>query len=118
MSFLRDKDLPDVSDLKEALPIVRRRDRLKPFIFGGSLIAIGSMLLRVKPSVGQVPDPKPYGTSGRNRLRRRMAHRVRDGAASFAPTNVTDQIGKSLVLGGTSLLVARVLDEYLGPEED
>jgi hypothetical protein len=117
MPLLRKSDLPDAQDLKDALPIVRSRDRLKPFLIGAGLLTAGAMLLRVKPEFGQVPDPRPYGRTANGRLRKGFAHRVRDGAATFAPSNLTDQLGKSLLMGGTAMLVARVLDEYLGPEE-
>jgi predicted phage tail protein len=33
---------------------------------------------------------------------------------AFAPTNVTDSLGRSLILGGVALLLARVLDEVAG----
>jgi len=33
---------------------------------------------------------------------------------TFAPSNVTDSIGRSLMLGGVALLLARALDEIAG----
>jgi hypothetical protein len=30
---------------------------------------------------------------------------------AFAPSNITDSLGRSLILGGAALLIARVLDE-------
>lgn len=118
MPLLRKSDLPDTDDLIDALPMVKRRDRVKPIVFGCSLLAVGSLLLRASPNVGNVPDPKPYGSSARRSKRRRAAERLRDASASFAPTNLTDQLGKSLIMGGTALLVARMMDEYVGPGGD
>lgn len=118
MPLLRRSDLPDMDDVTDALPIIKKRDRVSPFFFGGALLAVGSLLLRASPNIGNVPDPKPYGSSARRSKRRRAAERVRDASASFAPTNLTDQLGKSLMLGGTALIVARLMDEYVGPGGD
>ena len=40
--------------------------------------------------------------------------RVLNSFLAFAPSNVTDSLGRSLLLGGAALLVARVLDEAAG----
>lgn len=88
--------------------------RLLPLAYAGGLLAIGAALLIAKPRVGHVPQPNQMGTSPRRSRWRRAAQRGRDGVQAFAPVNVTDSVGRSLLLGGAALLLARVLDELSG----
>ena len=46
--------------------------------------------------------------------RRRAARKSRDVVAPFAPGNVTDSIGRSLMVGGVALALTRLLDEMSG----
>ena len=86
-------------------------ERLTPLLYAGGLIGIGAALLWSKPSLGHVPTPA-LTKEGKNPSRsRRVARRGRDAVGSLAPTNVTDSLGRSLVLGGVALMLARLLDE-------
>ncbi|MBY6003463.1 hypothetical protein KUV62_06075 [Salipiger bermudensis] len=103
-------NLPTLSN--KALPA--SRDRLMPVAYAGGLLAIGAALLIAKPRLGHVPPPNRMGDGPRRSRLRRAAQRGRDGVQAFAPTNVTDSLGRSLILGGVALLLARVLDEVAG----
>ncbi|MCA0964219.1 hypothetical protein [Salipiger bermudensis] len=103
-------NLPSLSH--KALPA--SRDRLMPVAYAGGLLAVGAVLLIAKPRFGQVPPPNRMGDGPRRSRLRRIAQRGRDGIQTFAPTNVTDSLGRSLILGGIALLLARVLDEVAG----
>ncbi|EEX16583.1 hypothetical protein CSE45_4085 [Citreicella sp. SE45] len=102
--------LPTVS----AKPLPARRDRLLPVAYAGGMLAIGAALLVAKPKFGHVPQPNRMGDGPRLSRWRRAAQRGRDGVQTFAPANVTDSIGRSLMLGGVALLLARALDEIAG----
>lgn len=97
----------------DALP-ASRRERLAPVVFAGGLLAIGAMLIKAKPRIGHVPTPKQFGDLPRRSRARRAAQTTRDHIEPFAPTNVTDSIGRSLMLGGAALLLTRLLDEAAG----
>ncbi|MBE9638238.1 hypothetical protein IQ782_15400 [Salipiger pacificus] len=106
--------LPALRDrLGDALP-ASRRDRLAPIVFAGGLLAIGALLIKAKPRIGHVPQPKQFGDLPRRSRARRAALTTRDHVAPFAPTNVTDSLGRSLMLGGAALLLTRLLDEAAG----
>lgn len=91
------------------------RDRVAPVAYAGGMLAIGALLVAAKPKIGHVPDPRQAGEVPTRGMFRRAARAGRDSVSVFAPTNVTDSIGRSLLLGGTALLVARLLDEVAGP---
>ncbi|WP_353474459.1 hypothetical protein PVT71_21150 [Salipiger sp. H15] len=99
--------------LGDALPATRR-ERLAPIVFAGGLLAIGAVLLKAKPRIGHVPAAKQFGDLPRRSRARRMAQTTRDHIEPFAPVNVTDAIGRSLMLGGVALLLTRLLDEAAG----
>ena len=102
------------------LPYVRSRTRpvdsarLLPLAYAGGLLAIGAALLIAKPRIGHVPPPVQMGSAPRSSRWRRAAQKGRDGIQAFAPVNVTDSLGRSLILGGAALLLARLLDELSG----
>lgn len=100
-------------DYLPALP-ARRRERLLPFLYAGGMLVLGAVLLAAKPRLGQVPAPDRMGDAPRRSRLRRAAQVGRDNVGVFAPSNLTDSIGRSLLLGGTALLVARALDEMTG----
>ncbi|WP_373355887.1 hypothetical protein [Pseudoroseicyclus sp. CXY001] len=94
-----------------------REERLVPLAYAGGMLAIGAALLLARPGIGEVPEASPLGHAPRRGRLRRAAHWARDGLQSFAPTNVTDSLGRSLVIGGAALLLTRLLDEVAGPED-
>ncbi|ANT62151.1 MULTISPECIES: hypothetical protein [Roseobacteraceae] len=99
--------------VNDALP-ASRRERLAPMLFAGGLLAIGAALLKAKPRIGHVPEPRQFGDLPRRSKARRAALTSRDHVAAFAPTNVTDSLGRSLMIGGAALLLTRLLDEAAG----
>ncbi|MAC78745.1 MAG: hypothetical protein CML66_11860 [Rhodobacteraceae bacterium] len=105
--------VPDT--IRDRLP-VSREERLAPFVYGGGMLAVGAALLVAKPKVGQVPNPR-HGGDGPRRGVRRVAQVGRDSLHSFAPSNVTDSIGRSLMIGGVALVLTRLLDEMSGRDE-
>ncbi|WP_417720448.1 hypothetical protein [Salipiger sp.] len=107
----RTANLPSLSRPDSVPETITRRDRLMPVLFAGGLLAAGAVLLKIKPHFGEVPRASRFGDmAGQGRFRR-AASATRDQVEAFAPTNVTDQIGRSLMLGGAALLLTRVLDE-------
>ncbi|TNF22160.1 MAG: hypothetical protein EP318_04720 [Rhodobacteraceae bacterium] len=112
MSFLSNA-LPE--KVKSRLPATAGK-RLTPVLYAFGMVAIGAALLVTKPRIGQVPESRLSGdTPARSRLGR-AAQRTRDATGTFAPTNVTDSIGRSLLIGGVALILTRVLDEALGSD--
>ncbi|MBU2961720.1 hypothetical protein KO516_13030 [Citreicella sp. C3M06] len=91
-----------------------RRERLAPLAYAGGLLAIGAALLVAKPRIGNVPASMLSKDAPKGSRWRRAAQVGRDGASTFAPTNVTDSIGRSLMIGGAALVIARLLDEAVG----
>ncbi len=85
-----------------------------PVLYAGGMLAIGAILLVAKPRIGKVPAPNFRGDLPRRSRWRRAAQLGRDNVGVFAPDNVTDSIGRSLLLGGAALLLSRVLDEAVG----
>ncbi|MGR3370565.1 MAG: hypothetical protein ACU0CC_01310 [Sagittula sp.] len=115
--ILRHGDLPGRAALKRITrPAAKNTDRWTPLLFGGALIGLGAVLLKVKPRIGHVPNPTPFRDGKTAKRRHINARKARDTVKAFAPTNVTDQIGRSLVLGGAALLLTRLLDEASGRE--
>ncbi|OWU72676.1 hypothetical protein ATO3_16450 [Marinibacterium profundimaris] len=99
--------------LRDPLPEARPH-RISPIAYAGGMLALGAALLIAKPKIGRVPEPKQGGDVPRRSRVRRAAQVGRDGAQTFAPSNVTDSIGRSLMIGGTALLLTRILDEMSG----
>lgn len=88
--------------------------RLAPVAYGAGMLALGAVLLAAKPRIGNVPNPR-HTLDGPDLGRgRRIARAGRDSVGAFAPSNVTDSIGRSLLLGGTALLLTRLFDELSG----
>ena len=111
-TYLPDRNtLPAIA--KKALP-ASRKARLAPVGYALGLFAVGTALLIAKPKFGQVPSPIQNGDAPRIGRWRRAAQHGRDGVQAFAPSNVTDSVGRSLILGGVALLAARALDEMSG----
>ena len=108
------RTLPALTEIKNEVLPADRRARLAPIFFAGALIGLGATLIKTKPRFGNVPNPSQFGDMPRRKGWRRAAQKSRDGVATFAPSNVTDSLGRSLLLGGAALLVARVLDEAAG----
>ena len=100
--------LPDLMD--RYLPATRR-ERLSPLVYAGGMLAVGAALLIAKPRIGQVPRSTLSGDRPTRSRRRRAAQGSRDVIAPFAPSNVTDSIGRSLMIGGVALALTRLLDE-------
>lgn len=91
-----------------------QKDRLLPIAYAGGMLVAGALLLVTKPRIGHVPDPKPMGDLPTRKRWKRAAQYSRDSVEVFAPTNITDSIGRSLLIGGTALLLTRLLDELVG----
>lgn len=108
------RTLPALTEIKNEVLPADRRARLAPIFFAGALIGLGATLIKTKPRFGNVPNPSQFGDMPRRKGWRRAAQKSRDGVATFAPANVTDSLGRSLLLGGAALLVARLLDEAAG----
>lgn len=98
--------------LKPGVPTLRksRWDRLAPFAFGAGVIAAGALMSRFRPSILDTPDPVPMRGKARGRVGTALTG-VRDGAHQVAPENMSAQLGRSLMLAGAAMLVARALDE-------
>lgn len=103
----------DIFDLPAKMP-PSRRERLAPVVYAGGMLAIGAALLIAKPRLGQVPQSRLSADLPTRPRWRRALRKGRDGADTFAPSNVTDSIGRSLLIGGAALLITRVLDEVSG----
>lgn len=102
--------VPDT--IRDRLP-VSRKERLAPYVYAGGMLAVGAALLVAKPGIGKVPNPK-HGGHGPRRGVRKAAQVGRDNVQTFAPSNVTDSIGRSLMIGGAALFLTRLLDEMSG----
>lgn len=92
------------------------QERLTPFLYAGGMLAIGAVMLIAKPRLGHVPNPSRSGDLPRVSRWRRAAQVSRDNVHSLAPANVTDSIGRSLLLGGAALLLTRLFDEMSGDD--
>ncbi|WP_136636643.1 hypothetical protein [Pseudooceanicola onchidii] len=106
-------DLPDFKT-DRVLPdrVTSNWDRIAPFAFGLGIVATGALMSRFRPSVLDMPSATPRRAEPRHRAARAVA-RVRDGADHVAPDNMSSKLGKSLVMAGAAMLVARVLDELV-----
>lgn len=91
-------------------------DRLAPFAFGAGIIAAGAVLSRIRPTALDLPDATPRKSRGSGPISRLIAW-TRDGADHVAPENMSAQLGRSLILAGTAMLAARVLDELAGRDD-
>ncbi|MFW2588924.1 hypothetical protein [Sagittula sp. SSi028] len=104
---------PSPDNLAEAaLPGPSKHERLQPLLYGAGLLAVGTLLIKLKPRFGVAPNPIVHSARTQSK-RRKAAAFARDRAAGLAPGNVTDKLGKSLVLGGVAMMTARLLDEAL-----
>lgn len=84
---------------------------MAPILYAGGMLALGVALLAAKPRIGNVPEPMLRGEESSNSRLRRVAIGGRDGFRAFAPSNVTDSIGRSLIVGGAALFLTRLFDE-------
>ncbi|CAN0589303.1 unnamed protein product [Ectocarpus sp. 12 AP-2014] len=96
--------------LRHRLPATRA-EKLAPYTYAGGMLALGAALLFAKPRIGKVPEARHAGDTPRRGSLRRAAQIGRDGAHAFAPSNVTDSIGRSLMIGGAALILTRLLDQ-------
>ncbi|EPX79523.1 hypothetical protein [Salipiger mucosus] len=103
-----------IQEMRDRLLPAQRRERLMPIFFAAGLLTVGTVLLKTKPRIGHVPRPKQFGDLPRRSRLRRAAQASRDTVEPFAPSNVTDQIGRSMLIGGAALLITRMLDEAAG----
>lgn len=92
-----------------------RRKRFGPLALAGGLVAGGAMLLKMRPGALELPEPALLGDDNHEASgARRLARRSRDGVAHFVPSNLSDSLGRSLVIAGLALAVTRLLDEAAG----
>ncbi|SNR46822.1 hypothetical protein [Puniceibacterium sediminis] len=103
---------------RDSLPVLvdhylpaARRERLSPLLYAGGMLALGAALLIAKPRIGHVPRATLAEGPPTRSHSRRAVQGSRDIIAPFAPSNVTDSIGRSLMIGGVALALTRVLDE-------
>ena len=89
--------------------------RTSPILSGLALLVAGFLVRRLKP--GFLDLPERSGSSSRDRGLTRAARRSRDGVARILPSNLTDSIGRSLIVMGAGLLVIRALDELVDHED-
>ncbi|WP_226941748.1 hypothetical protein [Pseudooceanicola spongiae] len=92
------------------------KERLAPVLYAGGMLAIGAVMLIAKPRLGHVPNPSRSGDLPRASRWRRAAQVSRDNVQAFAPANVTDSLGRSLLIGGAALLLTRLFDEVSGED--
>ena len=88
-----------------------KNEKVAPVLYSAGMLAIGSLLLAGKPRLGEVPKAAHGGDRKRRSRWRRAAQKSRDAADSFAPSNLSDSMGRSLLIGGAALLLTRLLDE-------
>ncbi|GAB1379990.1 hypothetical protein [Pararhodobacter aggregans] len=88
------------------------RSGVSPVTYGAGMLALGAVLVLAKPRIGAVPEPVQDGDEPRGL--RRLAAAARDGISVYAPTNVTDSLGRSLLIGGGALILARAFDALAG----
>ncbi|MDF0602291.1 hypothetical protein P1J78_16240 [Psychromarinibacter sp. C21-152] len=100
--------------LRRAPARPRTRDRLWPVAAGMGLLIAGAWLMRWKPSALDMPDPAPLEEAEAPGAFGRAAQHTRDGAAHLAPDNLGVSLGRSMLIAGTALTLARLLDEAAG----
>lgn len=106
---------PSLSDLKALANPSPTRDHITPLLVGGSLMALGALMVKATPHLAEIPPARQFGSPKKGTLRKAAAL-ARDRIEPLAPTNITDQIGRSLLVGGAALLLTRLLDEAAGKE--
>ena len=106
--------------VKDKLPALRLPEgrpqtpaRIAPFAFGAGIIAVGALLSRFRPAALDLPDPTPQRAEPAGAVGKAIAW-TRDGADRVAPENMASQLGRSLMIAGGTMLLARVLDEVAG----
>jgi hypothetical protein len=92
-------------------------ERILPAAAALGLVAAGVRLWRWRPSLLDLPEPAPLQGGRPRGLFRRAARRSREGVSLVAPGNLGVSLGRSLVIAGTALLAARVLDELSDPRD-
>ena len=99
-------------------PLRRRRaarwERFAPFAFGAGIVAAGALMSRFRPAALDLPEAAPERAEPSGRVGQVLAW-TRDGADHAAPENMSAQLGRSLMMAGTAMLAARLLDEVLTP---
>lgn len=86
------------------VPMTRPGPDAAPLIIGATLIAGGLLLHAWKPAALSLPDrPDAAGPASR-------ARRLRDGIMRLLPGNVTQSLGRSLVVAGAGIVLLRLLD--------
>lgn len=88
----------------------------KPFAAGAAVVAAGFAFTRFRPSALDLPNPTGRGDGATGRVAKAVGL-ARDGADHVAPDNVSAQIGRSLVMAGSAMLVARLLDEVMSHQD-
>jgi len=94
----------------------RDGQRWKPFAAGLAVVTAGFALTRIRPSSLDLPNPTGRGDGASGRVAKAVGL-ARDGADRVAPDNVASQVGRSLVMAGSAMLVARVLDELMSQQD-
>ena len=87
--------------------------RAMPFAVAGGLVVLGGLLLRSRPDLLDLPDPRVSRPAPTSRGQA-VARRSRDAVAALVPDNLSKTLGRSLVITGVALLTARALDLFAG----
>jgi hypothetical protein len=106
----------NLPDIKSARHLPQQHpdgwQRFAPIAFGVGIVAAGALISRFRPAVLDMPSATPRGAEPEGRGGQAVA-RVRDGAAHLAPDNMSAKLGKSLIMAGSAMLAARLLDELV-----
>jgi len=89
------------------------RESLKiavPFAAAIGLALTGAALMRWRPSALDMPEPNASPRLPDFRDGKDIIQQVREGAAALSPHNLTDTLGRSLIVSGGLLLIIRAID--------
>lgn len=83
----------------------------RPLLLGAGLVGLGVLLRVLRPRALDLPRRDTPLRRPRNASRGEVARFARDGITEVLPDNLSDSVGRSLLLIGAGLIVARALDE-------
>ncbi|WP_185804438.1 hypothetical protein [Pontivivens nitratireducens] len=81
-----------------------------PFAAAIGLVAAGFALTRWKPGALDMPEPNATPRLPDFRDGGDIVRQLREGAAALSPRNLTDTLGRSLIISGALLLMVRAID--------
>ena len=83
---------------------------LAPYAAAIGLATAGAALMRWRPGALDMPEPKATPRLPDFRDGRDVVRQIRESAATLSPRNLTDTLGRSLVVSGALLLIVRIID--------